>query len=97
MTGVQTCALPIYFGISFPQNFTHGALLITECLSNYYRTRELTVTEYVGENYDPVDHHIREVAVTNAEPRILLDELWKAQDPKHELYQSWLEEDTRQE
>lgn len=84
--------LVFYFGISFPQNFTHGALLIAECLADYYRTGELIVTEYVGKNYDPVDHHIKEVTVTNAELKILLDELRKVQDPEHEIYQSWFED-----
>ena len=84
--------LVFYFGISFPQNFTHGALLIAECLADYYRTGELIVTEYVGENYDPVDHHIKEITVTNAELKILLDELRKVQDPEHEVYQSWFED-----
>ena len=56
------------------------------------RTGELIVTEYVGENYDPVDHHIKGVTVTNAELKILLDELRKVQDPEHEIYQSWFED-----
>ena len=44
-----------YFGINFPGRFTHGALLVAECLADYYRTGELTVTEYVGKKYNPVD------------------------------------------
>ena len=34
-----------------------GAILTAECLDDYYRTGELSVTEYVGEKYEPVDHH----------------------------------------
>lgn len=94
--GCSAKDLVFYFGISFPQNFTHGALLIAECLADYYRTGELTVTEYVGENYDSVDHHIKEVTVTDAELKILLDELRKVQDPAHELYQSWFEDSDRE-
>lgn len=85
-----------YFGINFPGRFTHGALLIAECLADYYHTGELIVTEYVGENYNPVDHHIKEVTVTDAELKILLDELRKVQDPAHELYQSWFEDSDRE-
>jgi len=88
--------LVFYFGINFPQNFTHGALLIAECLADYYRTGELTVTEYVGEKYDPVDHHIKEFVVTPADLKILLDELQSVQNPKHELYQSWFEDSDRE-
>ena len=84
--------LVFYFSENFPKNFTHGALLIAECLADYYRTGELIVTEYVGENYDPVDHHIKEITVTDAELKILLDELRKVQDPEHEVYQSWFED-----
>lgn len=94
--GCSAKDLVFYFGISFPQNFTHGALLIAECLADYYRTGELTVTEYVGENYDSVDHHIKEVTVTDAELKILLDELRKVQDPAHELYQLWFEDSDRE-
>ena len=89
--------LVFYFNENFPRNFTHGALLIAECLADYYRTGELTVTEYIGENYDPVDHHIKEFTVTDADHRLLLDELRKVQDPEHGLYQSWFTEEIRQE
>lgn len=88
--------LVFYFGINFPQNFTHGALLIAECLADYYRTGELIVTEYVGENYNPVDHHIKEFVVTPADLKILLGELQGVQSPEHELYQSWFEDGDRE-
>ena len=67
--------LIFYIGANFHQYFTHGAILVAECLADYYCTGELTVTEYVGETYDPVDHHIKEVVVTPADLKILLDEL----------------------
>ena len=88
--------LVFYFGISFPQNFTHGALLIAECLADYYRTGELIVTEYVGENCDPVNHHIKKFVVTSDDLKILLDELQSVQNPKHELYQSWFADNDRE-
>lgn len=46
--------LDYYINANFPQGFTQAALLIAECLADYYRTGELIVTEYVGEKYDPV-------------------------------------------
>ena len=84
--------LDYYINANFPRDFTQAALLIAECLADYYRIGELIVTEYVGENCDPVDHHIKETTVTNAELKILLDELRKVQDPEHEIYQSWFED-----
>ena len=51
--------LDCYINANFPRDFTHAALLIAECLADYYRTEELTVTEYLGKNYDPVDYHKR--------------------------------------
>ena len=83
--GCSAEKLVFYFSENFPQNFTHGALLVAECLADYYRTGELIVTEYVGKNYDPVDHHIKEFIVTPADLKILLDELQSVQDPEHEL------------
>ena len=94
--GCSAEKLVFYFSESFPQNFTHGVLLIAECLADYYRTGELIVTEYVGKNYDPVDHHIKEFIVTPADLKILLDELQSVQDPEHELYQCWIGDDTCQ-
>lgn len=82
---------------AFSQDFTHAAVLIAECLADCYRTGELTVTEYVGAKYDPVDHHIKEFVVTGADLKILLDELQSVQNPDHWLYQSWFGENTRQE
>ena len=94
--GASSETLVYYFGISFPQNFTHGALLVAECLYDYYRTGELIVTEYVGKNCDPVDHHIKDFVVTLGDLKILLDELQSVQNPEHELYQSWIGDDPRQ-
>ena len=93
--GCSAEKLVFYFSENFPQNFTHGAILIAECLADYYRTGELTVTEYVGKKYNPVDHHIKEFVVTPADLRILLDELQSIQNPKHELYQCWFEDSDR--
>ena len=94
--GSSAVELVFYFSECFSQNFTHGALLLVECLADYYRTGELIVTEYVGKNCDPVDHHIKEFVVTTADLKILLDELQSVQNPEHELYQCWIGDDTRQ-
>lgn len=94
--GCSAESLVYYFGISFPQSFTHGALLIAECLADYYRTGELIITDYDGETQDMVDHHIKAVIVTKSELKILFDELRKVQDPDHEIYQSWHEDNDRE-
>ena len=86
-----------YFSENFPQKFTHGALLIAECLADYYRTGELIVTEYVGKNYDPINHPIKEFVVTPSDLKILLDELQSVQKPEHTMYQSWFEDSDCQE
>lgn len=83
-------------GANFHQYFTHMAILIAECLADYYRTEGLTVTEYVGEKYDPVDHPIKEFGAIPADLKILLDELQDVQNPEHGLSQGWLGDDTRQ-
>lgn len=95
--GCSAEKLIFYISANFCQNFTHGAILIAECLADYYQTGELTVIEYIGENYDPVDHSIKEFVVTPADLRILTDELQRVQNPEHELYQSWFEDSTRKQ
>ena len=46
--GSSAVELVFYFSECFSQNFTHGVLLLAECLADYYRTGDLIVTEYVG-------------------------------------------------
>ena len=77
-------------------DFTHAALLVAECLADYYQTGELTVMDFVGENCDPVEHHITDFTVIGTDLQPLLDELQKVQDPEHWLYQCWVGEETRQ-
>ena len=95
--GCSAAELVIFFSERFPYNFTQGALLIAEFLADYYRTGELVVYDYVGENYDPVEHRIREFVVTKADLQLLLEELQSVQNPEHWLYQSWFREETRKE
>ena len=95
--GCSAADLVYYFSENFPHNFTQGALLIAECLADYYRTKELVVYDYVGENYDPVEHRIREFVVSKADLQLLLEELQNVQAPEHWLYQSWIRDETRKE
>ena len=95
--GCSAADLVFYFTENFPRNFTQGALLIAECLTDYYRTGELIVYDYVGENYDPVEHRISEFVVTEADLHLLLEELQSVQVPEHWLYRSWIRDETRKE
>ena len=95
--GCSAVDLVFYFSENFPKNLTQGALLVAECLTDYYRTGELVVYDYVGKNYDPVEHRIKEFVVAEADLHLLLNELQSVQDPEHWLYQSWVREETRRE
>ena len=77
--------LVFYFSENFPHNFIQGALLIAECLADYYRTGDLVVYEYIGENYDSVEHRIKDFVVMEADLKLLLDELQSVQNPEHWL------------
>lgn len=89
--------MDFYIEANFPQNFTQAKLLIAECVTDYYRTGELVVYDYVGKNYDQVEHHIKEFAVTEADLQQLMEELQRVQDPEHWLYQSRFRDETRRE
>ena len=78
-------------------DFTHAALLVAECLADYYQTGELIVFDYVGENYDPVEHHIKNFIVTKNDLQPLLAELESVQDPEHWKYQGWAGEEILQQ
>ena len=54
-----------------------------ECLADYYRTVKLIVYEYVRESCDPVEHRIKLFVVTQADLKLLLDELASVQNPEH--------------
>ena len=95
--GCSAAKLVSYFSERFPPKFTQGALLIAECLTDYYRTGELIVYDYVGENYDPVKHRIKEVIVTEADLHLLLEEVQSVQVPEHWLYRSWIRDETCKE
>ena len=55
-------------------DFINAALLVAECLYDYYQTGELVVYDYIGENYDPVEYHIKNFIVTKADLQPLLAE-----------------------
>ena len=79
--GCSAANLVCYFSENFPRNFTQGALLIAECLADYYRTWQLVVYEYTRERYEPVEHRIKLFVVTEADLKLLLDELQIFQNP----------------
>ena len=95
--GCSAAELVIFFSERFPYNFTQGALLIAECLADYYRTGELVVYDYVGERCDPVEHRIKEFVVTECDLQLLLKELQSVQDPEHEEFKSWKSDAIRNE
>ena len=79
------------------QYFSRAALLIAECLEEYYRTNELIVREYIKTTGNLQERHIQQVLVTEEAVSVLLKEVRCVQNPEHEMYQSWLQEKTRQE
>lgn len=81
-----------YIRETFMHNFTNAAVLIAKCLYDYYHTGELVVYDYVGENYDPVECHIKNFIVTGKDLPLLLAELESVQSPEHWKYQGWASE-----
>ena len=85
-----------YISETLMHNFTNAALLVAECLYDYYQTGELVVYDYVGENYDPVEYHIKNFIVTGKDLLPLLAELENVQNPEHWKYQGWASENILQ-
>lgn len=85
-----------YINESLMHNFTHAAVLVAECLAEYYQTGELVVYDYVGENYDPVEHRVKDFIVTSADLQSLLEVLQSVQNPEHWRYQCWVDDETCQ-
>ena len=78
-----------YISETLMHDFTNAALLVAECLYDYYQTGEFVVYDYVGENYDPVEYHIKNFIVTGKDMPPLLAELQSVQAPEHWKYQGW--------
>lgn len=89
-------ALKEFYLETLTHSFIHAEVLIAECLADYYQTGELTIYDYVGENYDPIEYRIKDFIVSSADFPPLLEVLRSVQSPEHWLYQSWCDEDTRQ-
>ena len=83
------------FRSNFPRNFTLAALLIAECLVDYYRAGELIVYQYDRKTCELSEHSVKKFIVADSDLKILLTELQNVQNPKHWLYQSWFREETR--
>ena len=83
--------------ISFPRDFIQAALLIAECLGEYYHTGDLVVYEYIEKACEFQERHVNQILATDEALSILLEEVRRVQDPDHEMYQSWVREETRQE
>lgn len=93
--GCTAEVLSFYISTNFPRNFTLAALLIAECLADYYQSGELTVYEYDRKTCELSERSVRKVSVTESDFKILLRELQNVQNPRHWLYQSWFWEETR--
>ncbi len=88
--------LGFYVSQSYPRAFTHAALLLAECVGDYYRSGELIVDEYIRESDQYKPRAIKKFIIKNAELQVLLQELQRVQNPRHEIYRSWSDEETRQ-
>ena len=82
-----------YISETLMHDFINEALLVAECLYDLYQTGALVVYDYIGENYDPVEYHIKNFIVTKADLQPLLAELENVQTPDHWKYQGWASEE----
>ena len=89
--------LAFYTELNFPRKFTQATLLIAECLGEYYHTGDLVVYEYIEKACELQERHVKQTFVADETLPVLLEEIRRVQDPNHEIYQSWIREETRQE
>ena len=94
--GCSPEALKSYIEESYPCEFTHAALLLAECIGDYYRSGGLIVNEYIRESNQLKERAVKKIVISSDDLQVLLEELQRVQSPKHEIYQSWSDEETRQ-
>ena len=78
-----------YIEMNFPGDFQQAAMLIAECLAEYYEKGELVVDANSKRNTGPQERHIREVSVTEEDLRLLLTEVQNALSPESEMMSEW--------
>ena len=89
--------LDSYIEFNYPRDFTKAALLVAECLGEYYTTGEVVVDEHLGKAGGLQERHIKKASVTDETLAVLLREVQRVQNPNHEMYQGWIQDETRQE
>lgn len=52
--------------------------------------------DYVKGSVDPIECHIKKFVVTKDDLELLLKELKSVQEPEHEVYESWNEDEIRE-
>ena len=83
--------LDFYIKENFQRDFEEAALLIAECLADYYEHGELVIYDFSSGNTGRPERYIRDVIVTDEDLKLLLTEMRKALPPESELYNSWEE------
>lgn len=83
--------LDFYIKENFQRDFEEAALLIAECLADYYEHGELVIHDFSSGNTGRPERYIRDVIVTDEDLKLLLTEMRKALSPESELYNSWEE------
>lgn len=81
--------LDFYIKENFQRDFEQAALLIAECLADYYEHGELIIHDFSSKNTGKHERHIRDVIVTDKDLELLLTEMRKALSPESELFKSW--------
>lgn len=79
-----------YFSINYTKYFAQYAMWVAEYLVDYYTTGKVVIEG--GEK-----RQFEEVAVTQDELKVLLEELESVQEPEHDVYQAWFEDRSDEE
>jgi len=82
-----------YIDANLPVEYTTVVLLLAECLTEYHQNGEFIIHDYEANT----DRKITKFIYTSITIDELLKNLHEMLNPEHWLYQSWFEDNTREE
>ena len=74
--GCSPEALKSYIEESYPCEFTHAALLLAECIGDYYRSGELIVNEYIRESNQLKERAVKKFVISSDDLQVLLNSVY---------------------
>jgi hypothetical protein len=90
--GWEAYYIDMFYKHTFHYDFAHALILVAECIAEYRQKGKYMVYDFAKKK--PVKRRVAEFIFTKEDLETLRTELQSMLDPKHALYDSWVDSDT---